>query len=155
MPTSPTTSRQRVADFLAQRTLALVGASRSGRKFGNAALKELRAKGFTVYPVHPSAETIEGLRCWPTLAGLPERVGGVVTVVPPAQTERVVADAHAAGITRVWMQQGSESDAAIRFCEERGIAVVHHECVLMFAEPAGWFHRAHRWLRGLAGRLPQ
>jgi hypothetical protein len=71
---------------------------------------------------------------WPSLAALPEPVGGVLTVVPPAETEKVVAAAHAAGITRVWMQQGSESDAAIRFCEEHGIAVVQHECVLMFAE---------------------
>lgn len=149
-----TTSRQLVSDFLAQRTLALVGLSRGGRKFGNAALRELRAKGYTVHPVHPSAKTIDGMRCWPSLASLPEPVGGVVTVVPPAETEKVVAAAYAAGITRVWMQQGSESAAAIRFCEEHGIAVVHHECVLMFAEPAGWFHRAHRWVWGRLGRLP-
>jgi predicted CoA-binding protein len=84
----------------------------------------------------------------------PEPVGGVLTVVPPAETEKVVAAGHEAGIARVWMQQGSESAAAIRFCEEHGIAVVHHECVLMFAEPAGWFHRVHRWVWRLLGRLP-
>jgi predicted CoA-binding protein len=153
-----TTSQQTISDFLAQRTLALVGLSRSGRKFGNAALRELRAKGYTVHPVHPSAETIGGVRCWPSLASLaclPEPVGGVLTVVPPAETEKVVAEAHAAGIPRVWMQQGSESTAAIRFCEAHGIAVVHHECVLMFAEPLGWFHRAHRWLWGRLGKLQQ
>ena len=150
-----TPSRQLVTDFLAQRTLALVGLSRGKRKFGNAALKELRAKGYTIHPVHPTAATIDGVRCWPSLASLPEPVGGVLTVVPPAETEKVVAAAHEAGIARVWMQQGSESDAAIRFCEEHGIAVVHHECVLMFAEPAGWFHRAHRWVWGRLGKLPQ
>jgi uncharacterized protein len=149
------TDRRTISDFLAQRTLALVGASRNGKKFGNAALRELRAKGYTVHPVHPSAETIDGVCCWPSLAALPEPVGGVLTVVPPAETEKVVAAAHAAGIGRVWMQQGSESDAAIRFCAEHGVAVVHHECVLMFAEPAHWFHRAHRWLWDRLGKLPQ
>jgi hypothetical protein len=147
--------RRTIDDFLAQRTLALVGLSRTGRKFGNSALKELLAKGYTIHPVHPSAESIDGVRCWPSLASLPEPVGGVVTVVPPAETEKVVAAAHEAGITRVWMQQGSASAAAIRFCEERGIAVVHHRCVLMFAEPAHWFHRAHRWVWGRLGKLPQ
>jgi uncharacterized protein len=149
------TSQHLIADFLAQRTLALVGLSRSGRKFGNAALRELRAKGYTVHPVHPEAETVDGQRCWPDLGSLPEPVGGVLTVVPPAETEKVVAAAHEAGISRVWMQQGSESAAAIRFCEEHDMAVVHHECVLMFAEPAAWFHRVHRWLRGVLGKLPQ
>jgi hypothetical protein len=143
-----------VTDFLSRRTLALVGMSRSGRKFGNAAYKELAAKGYTVYPVHPEAESIAGARCWPSLAALPGPVDGVVVVVPPAQTAKVVEEARAAGISRVWMQQGAESAEAIRYCDEHGISVVHHECILMFAEPLGWFHRAHRGLWRLLGRLP-
>lgn len=149
------TTREAVSDFVAQRRLALVGISRGGRKFGNAAYKELVAKGYAVYPVHPTAESVGGARCWPDLASVPKPVDGVVVVVPPAQTAKVVAEAYAAGIPRVWMQQGAESPEAIRYCEERGIRVVHHECILMFAEPAGWFHRAHRGLWRLLGKLPQ
>lgn len=147
-------TRALVSDFVAQRTLAVVGVSRSGKKFGNAAYRELTAKGYTVHAVHPEAEAIEGAPCWPSLAALPKPVGGVVVVVPPAQTAQVVREARAAGIPRVWMQQGAESPEAIRYCEEHGIAVVHHECILMFAEPLGWFHRAHRGLWRLLGRLP-
>ena len=147
-------SRALVSDFVSRRTLALVGMSRGGKKFGNAAYRELTAKGYTVHVVHPEAETIDGARCWPSLAALPTPVDGVVVVVPPTQTARVVEDARAAGIPRVWMQQGAESPEAIRYCEEHGIAVVHHECILMFAEPLGWFHRAHRGLWRLLGRLP-
>jgi predicted CoA-binding protein len=149
------TTREAVTDFVAQRRLALVGMSRTGRKFGNAAYKELVAKGYTVYPVHPDAESVGGARCWPSLASVPKPVDGVVVVVPPAQTARVVTEAHDAGIPRVWMQQGAESPEAIRYCEEHGIRVVHHECILMFAEPAGWFHRAHRGLWRILGKLPQ
>jgi hypothetical protein len=29
------------------------------------------------------------------------------------------------------------------------------ECVLMFAEPAAFYHRLHRWVWKLLGRLPQ
>ena len=39
------TSRAAVEGFLAQKTLAVVGVSRGGKKFGNAILKELKAKG--------------------------------------------------------------------------------------------------------------
>jgi hypothetical protein len=52
-------SKAAVSDFLAQRTLAVVGASRKGSKFGNTAYKELKAKGYKVIPVNPHAEIIE------------------------------------------------------------------------------------------------
>jgi predicted CoA-binding protein len=149
------TSKAMVADFVAQRKLAVVGVSRRGKKFGNMAFRELKAKGYKLLPVHPQAETIEGERCFPNLSSLPEPVDGVLVVVPPAETEKVVREAAAAGIKRVWMQQGAESPAAIRFCQENGLNAVHGECILMFAEPAAWFHRAHRWVWRLLGKLPQ
>jgi len=150
------TSKAAVQDFVTQRKLAIVGVSRRKKlKFGNLAFKELKSKGYKLFPVHPEAETIEGERCYPSLSALPEPVEGVLVVVPPARTEQVVRDAAAAGIKRVWMQQGAESSAAIKFCEEHGINVVHGECILMFAEPAGWYHRAHRWVWKLLGKLPK
>lgn len=149
------TSREIISEFLAQRTLALVGMSRKGGKFGNAVYKELKAKGYTIFPVHPEADTIDGERCWPNLRSLPDAAGGIVIVVPPAETEKVVEEAHLAGIQRVWMQQGSESPKAVRYCEENGMKVVQGECILMFAEPAAFFHRAHRWVRRVFGKLPR
>jgi len=152
-----------VNDFLAQRSLAVVGVSRGGKKFGNMAYRELKTKGYQLFPVHPEAEVLEGDRCYPSLSALPEqaspeataRVGGVLVIVPPAETERVVRDAAAAGIPRVWMQQGAESESAIRFCEEHDISVVAGECILMFAEPLRFYHRPHRWVWKLLGKLPK
>ena len=149
------TSKAAVQDFLAQRTLAVVGASRDEKKFGNKVYKDLIRKGYQTYPVNPNAEEIEGQPCYPDLGALPEAVDGVVFVVPPAQTEKVVREAAELGIARVWMQQGSESQDAIRFCEENGISVVDGECILMFAEPAEFYHRAHRWVWGVLGKLPE
>jgi predicted CoA-binding protein len=147
------TSKAAVEDFLSQRVLAVVGASRSGKKFGNAAARELRKKGYQVIPVHPEAEVIDGERCYAKLSELPADVGGLLVVVPPSETEKVVEDAAAVGITRVWMQQGAQSDDAVRYCEEQGMSVVHGECILMFAEPAG-IHKFHHWLWKLFGKLP-
>ncbi len=148
-------SRSAVSDFVVQRKLAVVGVSRSGKKFGNSAYRELKAKGYQLFPIHPDAETIEGDKCFRALSALPEPVDGLLIVVPPAQTEKVVEEAAAAGIERVWMQQGAESPVAIRFCEEHGISTVYGECILMYAEPVSFFHRTHRWLRGLFGTLPK
>lgn len=52
------------------------------------------------------------------------------------------------------MQQGAESEAAFRYCEQHGMSAVHHECILMFAHDPGFVHRAHRWFRGTFGHLP-
>lgn len=148
-------TRAEIEAFMAQKTLALAGASRSGRKFGNAVLRELKAKGYEVYVVHPTASEIEGVGCAASLAQLPKAVGGLVCIVPPAETEKLVREAVGAGIKRIWMQRGAESDEAIRICREHGISVIHGECILMFAEPVGGVHRFHRWLRGVFGKMPK
>ena len=48
-----------------------------------------------------------------------------------------------------------DPQAYIAACRERGIEAIHGECILMFAEPAGFVHRLHRWLRGVTGKLPE
>lgn len=94
------TTQSIVDDFLAQKTLAVVGASRDPKAFSSMACKELRAKGYRLIPVNPNAENIQGERSYPSLRDLPEPVGGALLFVPPAQAESVVRDATAAGIDR-------------------------------------------------------
>ena len=147
-------TRHAVESFTAERSLAIVGVSRSGKKFGNTILKELTGKGYTLYPVHPAAASIDGHQAYPHLSNLPAPVGGVIVVVPPAQAVQVVRDAHAAGITRVWLQQGAGSPEATRFCEERGMTAIDGECILMFTNPTAAVHRFHKWVWKVLGKLP-
>jgi len=143
-----------VERFTAGKKIAVVGVSRNGKKFGNAAYKELKLKGYEVFPVNPNMDDLNGDKCYPDLKSLPETVDGVLCVVPPAQTEKIVQDAHQAGINLVWMQQGSESKTAIQYCEENSIDAVHGECIFMFAEPVGSIHKFHRWIWKVFGKLP-
>lgn len=147
------TAKAAVDDFISQRSLAVVGVSRSGKKFGNVVYRHLRSKGYEVFPVNPNADTVEGDASYQNLRALPSPVGGVVIVVPPAETEKVVREAAGLGIRRVWIQQGAESAEAVRFCEENGIIEVHGECIMMFA--GGFPHSAHRWVWGMMGKLPK
>ena len=144
-----------IDDFISQPSLAIVGVSRKGNKFGNNAFKELKAKGYKLYLVHPSAEIIEGQQSYPNFKALPQAVGGVLVVVPPAQAEKVVREAHESGIKRVWLQQGAESQAAIQYGEQNGMSVVYGKCILMFAQPMRFFHKPHRWVMGVLGKLPK
>jgi uncharacterized protein len=149
------TSQTAVNDFIGQESLAVVGVSRQPKKFGTYAYNELKKRGYRVFAVNPQAESIEGDRCYPRLTALPEPVGGVVVVVPPNQTEQVVREAAAAGITRVWMQQGATSPEAVKFCEENGITEIHGECILMFAGKVESVHRFHRFVWKILGKLPK
>ena len=120
-----------IDDFLALRSFAVVGASRDRNKYGNVIYRELRSRGFRVFAVNPAAREIEGDPSYPTLADLPEKVEGAVIVVPPDETERMVAAAVTAGIRAVWMQPGAESTAAVRVCEDNGLCAIHNACVLV------------------------
>jgi uncharacterized protein len=149
-------TRAMIDEFVSQKSLALVGVSRDGKRgFGNTIRKELAAKGVTLHLVHAEAEAIGGQPCARTLAEVADKVRGVVLVTPPAATEQLVAQAAEAGIRRVWIQQGAESAAAISLAEEKGLAVVHHQCLLMFVAPEKFPHGFHRWLRKIFHRLPQ
>ena len=145
-------SKTDVKEFLSCKKIAVVGVSRSGKKFGNSVFKELKSKGYEVYPVNPNADEIEGTKSYPDINALKGMIDGAVFVVPPAQTEKLVRDAASAGISRIWLQQGSESKDAIKFCNENGINAVYSECILMYAEPAAFFHRLHRGINKLTGK---
>ena len=142
-----------IKGFLAQPAIAVVGVSRSGRKFGNAACRALREKGYRVYQMHRRAAQIDGQPCYARFADLPEKVGAVLVVVRPCEAIDVIHDAAQAGIRRVWLQQGAESLEALDACERLGIDVVSGECILMFAHPTG-IHKVHQVVRRVLGTLP-
>lgn len=148
------TTKAAIDRFVEARTLAMVGVSASGKGFGSSAYKELKARGYRVLPVHPAAPSVQGDACSRSLADLPERVENLLVVLPPDAAEKLVREAAAAGIRRVWLQQGAESPAVIKACEEQGLEVVHGQCILMFAGTTGGIHRFHRWLWGLLGKIP-
>ena len=154
MSRDPSVTSETVRAFVSQRRLALAGASRSGKKFGKVILRDLKARGYEVFPVHPEAAELEGLRCERSLAALEGRVEGLVVVTPPAEAVRLVGEAASAGIRSVWLQQGAESDEAVRIARERGVVLVSGQCLLMFLPGTGGIHGFHRLLWRFLGKLP-
>jgi len=147
-------SKKTVEEFLAQKKIAVVGVSRKKTKFGNAIYRELKQKGYIVFPINPNIKEYDGVVCYPDLYSLPEKIDAVVINVPPVQAEKVVKEAKETGVNKVWLQQGSQSETAVKYCEENGIDFVSNECILMFAQPSAFIHRAHKWVWGVFGKLP-
>lgn len=148
-------TKQNVDDFIKQKKWAFVGVSKTKKKFGHFAYKELKSKGYNIYPVNPHMENIEGYPAYPSLNDLPEKVEAVVISVSPSITAQIVREAYRQGIKHIWIQQGAESEEAISFCRENGINCIHGECILMFADPVGFPHNMHRFIWKLLGKVPK
>ena len=134
-----------INQFVSLDNLALAGISKTEQKFGNAILKTLSTKGYNVFPVHPELKVKYDYNCYSDIYSLPEQVEGIIITVRPDTAIEIIKDAFKKGIKNIWLQQGSESDEAIKFCNENGINLVSKECILMFASPKG-FHSFHRWI---------
>ena len=153
-----TTNNELVTDFLAQKRIAVAGVSRTQNDAANGIYRKLRDNGYTVFAVNPNAESVEGDPCYPNLKSIPGGVDGVVLVTRPEVTEKTVQECGEAGVTRVWMHHGlmgdSSSEAAVRYCQDQGIAVIPGGCPMMFCAP-DFGHRCMKWIMQATGKLPR
>lgn len=145
-----------VAAFLAGHRFALVGASDDEKSFGNTIYKALRDHGYDVVPVNPNTSVVEGDACVSDLDAVTGELDGVIVMVNATAAVDVVHAAIARGVRDVWLFKGigapgALSDEAVRLCKENGVRVIAGACPLMFLEPVGGFHRAHRFFRRLNG----
>jgi len=120
-----------IGEFMAQNTFAIVGATDNPEKYGNQIFKNLKSRGYEVYPVNPKLKELDGVKCYPSLADIPVKVDVVDFVVPPPVTKEILKECKELGLDRIWLQPGSESEAAIAFCDENNLKVVHGVCVML------------------------
>lgn len=121
-----------IEEFLNKKNvIAVVGVSKDPEKYGHRVYKDLKSGGYKVYPVNPNANEILGDKCYSSLEVLPEKPDVVDVVVPPKVTEEVVKTCKKLGITKVWMQPGSESETAIKFCRDNNIAIIFGKCIMV------------------------
>ena len=142
-----------IETFIQNKRLAVVGVSRSGKKFGNIALKELKQRGYQVYLIHPQAQQIDGEPCYPSLSAVQGKVDAALISVPPKQALSVLNEASAAGIKNIWLQQGSESSEVLTQAKNLGLSVISGKCILMYAPPVRGAHGLHRFVMKLIGQL--
>ncbi len=132
-------------EYLSPRAIAVVGASNERDKFGNLACRELKIRGFRVYPVNPHENEIHGERCYRTINELGTLIDRMLVVLPPDMTRKLVRDLNPEIVSYVWMQNGAESSEAIKVCHAKGIGTIHGQCILMHAQPVRSYHLLHRW----------
>lgn len=143
-----------VEQFINLRTIAVVGVSRNPKKFGNHIYKEMKKKGYEIYPVNSNTDEVEGERCYRSISDLPDSVGGVIINIPADKGKEILLQTKAKGIKNVWLQQGSSSKELVAYCIENNLNYVNNECIFMFAKPVESFHKFHRFIWKLIGKYP-
>jgi len=143
-----------INQFLQQPRIAVVGVSRDPKKFGNAVYQTLKKNGFNLVPVHPELDVFQDDPCVSDIQALPSDVTALFICTKPAQTKALLEQAIGHGIKHFWLQQGSSDDKVLEYLKGKDVSFTSGRCILMFAEPVVSFHKFHRFLNRISGKLP-
>jgi predicted CoA-binding protein len=106
-------------------TVAVIGAGSDRRKFGNKSVRAHAAAGYTVYPIHPTAATVEGLKAYPSVKDIPATNLDRVTVyLPPVVGLKVLPEIASVSPREVWFNPGAESPELLAKAHELGLNAI-------------------------------
>jgi uncharacterized protein len=106
-------------------TIAIIGAGADRRKFGNKCVRAYVAAGYTVYPVHPKDDVVEGLPAFRSITDVPlESLDRVSVYLPPAVGEAVMAEVATKTVGELWLNPGADGAAVVAKANQLGLNVV-------------------------------
>lgn len=117
--------------ILQLKSWAVVGATDNKEKFGYKIYKCMKDAGYTVYPVNPGVEEIEGDKCYPNLESLPTKPDAVDVVVAPRVGVQIIQQCAQLGINTAWLQPGANGDTVIETAKQLGLDVIHDACIMV------------------------
>lgn len=111
------------------RTIAVVGMSDNPLRASFEVVSYLREQGYTVIPVNPRCNEIQGQRCYPDLLSIPQKVDVVDIFRKADDVLPVVEQAIKIGAKVVWMQLGIVNEEAAIKANKAGLDVVMNKCI--------------------------
>ncbi|MBI5867226.1 MAG: CoA-binding protein [candidate division Zixibacteria bacterium] len=105
-------------------TVAIIGASTDRNKYGNKAVRAYVRQGWTVYPVNPKADSIEGLKAYRTILDVPQPIDRVSVYLPPDVGMTAIENIAKAKPGEVFLNPGSESPELIERGQALGLTVI-------------------------------
>lgn len=125
----PLYGRAELERLLAPRSIAIVGVSQKEGGFGNRTLANMDAYRGEVFVVNPKYDSLNGRRCYPSLAALPRSPDCVVIALPREATEgalRQCAEVKAGGAI-LYASGYGETGKPERQAEEERLAAIARE----------------------------
>jgi uncharacterized protein len=106
------------------RTIAVIGASNDPAKYGNRAVRAWMRTAWTVYPVNPTEDEVEGLRAYSSVLDIPGEVHTATLYVPPSVGLSVADELIEKGVSEVYLNPGAASAELRQKLEDAAIKVI-------------------------------
>jgi predicted CoA-binding protein len=106
------------------KTVAVVGASNVRSKFGNKALRAFREEGYTVIPINPHEQEVEGVPAYASVLDVPGPIDMVTVYVQPEVACRLLDEFEQKQIGEIWINPGAESDELLDEARRRRLNVI-------------------------------
>ncbi|WP_010917001.1 CoA-binding protein [Thermoplasma volcanium] len=120
-----------IVDILTHyKNVAVVGISSNPEKDSYRVAKYLMEHGFRVIPVNPNLSSWEGLKAYPSVSAIEDKVEIVDVFRKPEAVLEVVDDALKVSPKVIWMQEGVVNEEARQLAEKHGINVVMDKCMM-------------------------
>ena len=101
--------------------IAILGASTNRGKFGNKALRAFRANGFTVVPINPREQEVEGEKAYASVLDYPGTIDEASVYLPPAIGLAAMDQLKAKGVPVVWLNPGADGPEVVARARALGL----------------------------------
>lgn len=118
-------------------TVAVIGASANRSKFGNKALRAFHHRGYTVVPINPNADVVEGQRAYATVLDYPDPIDEATVYVPPDIGRQVIDQIATKGIKKVWLNPGADARPVVERARSLGLNTIVACSILGIGESPG------------------
>jgi predicted CoA-binding protein len=105
------------------KTVAIIGASNDRTKFGNKAVRAYVRRGYTVFPINPREDEIEGLPAYRSIRDVSEPIDRASLYVPPEVGITLLPDVAAQQVGELFLNPGTESPELLNRARELGLQV--------------------------------
>lgn len=146
-----------INNFFNSQIFAVIGISRKEKNFGNYVYKQMKQRDFSLVPVHYELSTFYNDVCYNSINDAVKfrHCDAAVILVSKQNAIQAVTGCLNAGITNIWLQQGSESDEIIELVSERKLNLIYGECIIMFLDKPGFGHQLHKFINKMIGIFPK
>ena len=116
---------------------AVIGASSNRRKFGNKALRAFAHQGYTVFPINPHEQEVEGHKAYASVLDVPGPIDMATVYVPADVGVRVMDELAKRGIAEVWLNPGADEPEVVARARELGLKTIQACSIIAIGESPG------------------
>lgn len=122
--------REQIKEILSgSDTIAVVGLSDNPERVSYMVSEAMQAKGYTIIPVNPNADTILGQKSYAKLSDIPVPVDIVNVFRRSEHTPPVAEEAVSIGAKTLWLQLGILNEEAGKLAASGGLNVIMDRCI--------------------------